>query len=119
MARAPLPNSLPGEFFVIQYDREMERFLLILDDVSETQPQPSSYPLDNDLQKAIRFFKQRGLKEIGCRAIDLAKEFGMAQAILKTGVVIPDPLRKRPKVRDVFAVFEEKMSTPHLPTLSG
>ena len=86
MARAPWPASLPGEFFVLVYDRDAERFRLYVDDA-----EVSSYDLGNDIQTIMRYFRQMEqihgpdshYIDLTNRAIDIAKEFGTAQAIFK------------------------------------
>jgi hypothetical protein len=79
----PLPLELPGEFFVLQYDRLYERFVLIVDDEDR-----SSYNLHGDIPAIMGYFKRWGLEEVGNRAIDTAREFGAAQAIPSDGRVI-------------------------------
>ena len=74
--RAPLPKVLPGDFFVLAWDRDREVFTLVVDDADE-----SDYNLGGDIQKVMRHFDSWKLKEIGYRAIDAAHEWGMVQVI--------------------------------------
>ena len=74
--QAALPKRLPGDFFVLGYDRDRDTYILVTDDEDE-----SSYNLGHDIQKVMRQFEQWGLKEIGNRAIDAAREFRLVQAI--------------------------------------
>jgi hypothetical protein len=82
------PGRLPGEFFVIDYDRDTECFTLIVDDIVDGSL-PSSYNLGDDIPIAMRYFRLAGIPVIGNHAIDVAREFGAAQAILGDGRVIP------------------------------
>ncbi len=74
--KAPLPASLPGDFFLVEYDRTRGRYILHLDNEDE-----ESYDLGSDIQAMMRQFERWGLYSIGCEAIDRAREFGLAQAI--------------------------------------
>jgi hypothetical protein len=89
-AKAPLPPSLPGEFFVVLYDRDAETYTIVVDD--ETN---SSYNLGVGVEPAMRYFRfldrimhttpnppQADLVVTGYRAIDIAREFGAAAASL-------------------------------------
>ena len=82
--RPPLPRKLPGEFFVLEWDKFRGRFLLYVDDEER-----SSYDMGGNIQIIMRQFRQLWeLDIIADRAIDTAKEFGKAQAILHDGRVI-------------------------------
>lgn len=74
--RAPLPKALPGEFFVLAYDRDRSTFILAVDDADH-----SNYNLGGDVTTLMRHFRTWGLSDIGTRAIDAAREFGAVQAI--------------------------------------
>ncbi len=81
--RPPLPRTLPGEFFVIEWEKYRGRFVLHVDDEER-----SSYDLGANIQAIMRQFELWGHAKTGTRAIDVAKEFGAAQAILSDGRVI-------------------------------
>lgn len=74
--KAPLPESLPGDFFLMEYDRSRGRYILHLDNDDE-----ESFDLGSDVQEMMRQFERWGRYSIGCEAIDRAREFGLAQAI--------------------------------------
>jgi hypothetical protein len=74
--KAPLPESLPGEYFLMEYDRSRGRYILHLDNDDE-----ESFDLGSDVQEMMRQFERWNLYSIGCEAIDRAREFGVAQAI--------------------------------------
>ena len=82
----PLPESLPGSFFVLGYDRDRDVYILVLDDEDE-----SSFNLGSDVPVVMRRFEQWGLKDIGNRAIDAAREFRLVQVIPHEGRVIRIP----------------------------
>jgi hypothetical protein len=73
---APLPERLPGAFFLLEYDRTTQRYTLRVDDDDAT-----SYNLGSDIQAIMLRFRLWGHKDLGDRALDLAREFGAAQAI--------------------------------------
>jgi len=81
--RAKLPDKLPGRFFVLTYYRSTGQFSIFLDDRDHT-----SYRLGADLPTVQMRFAVWGLRQIGNEAIDRAKEFGSAQAILRDGRII-------------------------------
>jgi len=76
MPQAPWPEAFPGEFFVLSYDRDREVYLLVVDDEDG-----SSYNLGSGVPAIMQLMEQWGIKEVGYRAIDAAREFGMVQAI--------------------------------------
>ena len=76
MARAPLPDELPGTFFVLEWDRARECFILHIDDEDG-----SSYNLGNVIETVMMRFRIWGLPRIGNRAIDAAREFGVVQVL--------------------------------------
>lgn len=100
MAQAPLPEKLPGEFFVLEWVRDRGVFILHVDDEDR-----STYRLSSRISPAMRQFKLWGLEDIGNQAIDLAVEFGVAQAVLTDGRVFP--VFERGTERDVSVNFEE------------
>jgi hypothetical protein len=74
--KAPLPKELPGDFFLLEWNRDLQSFIIHLDD-----DDASSHNLGGNIQAVMMRFKLWGLKAIGNSAIDIAKEFGAAQAI--------------------------------------
>lgn len=77
MAKAPLPDIFPGEFFVLRWDRDRETFVVELDDEAH-----SSYDLGPEPLVVAELFRRRGLtKQLREQTVDLAREFGMAQCI--------------------------------------
>ena len=83
-AKAPLPLSLPGEFCVLMYDRDLARFQLVVDDV-----ETSSHDLGPNIPEVMRIMHRYAGEDVGNRVIDIAKEFGMAQYIFLDQRVIP------------------------------
>ena len=81
--RPPFPKELPGKFAVISYDRDLERFMLYVDDERK-----SSYDLGRNVQVIMARFEQWGHRRVLCETLDLAREFGTAQAIFKDGRTI-------------------------------
>ena len=83
MAEAPLPETLPGGFFVLEWDRDRHVFIL------HTQDEDfSSFNLGGDIQRVRFRFKMWKRKELGDRAIDVAHEFGACKASLEDGRVV-------------------------------
>lgn len=76
MSKAPLPEQLPGDFFVLVWDRDREVFILHVDDADR-----SSYMLGGEVPKLMLQFRLWGYADIGNRSIDMAKEFGAVQTI--------------------------------------
>lgn len=73
----PLPENFPGAFFVLEWDREGESYVLTLDDDDH-----SSYDLGDDVESVVRVFTSRGYPAIPVeRFIDEAREFGASQYI--------------------------------------
>lgn len=107
MALAPLPNQLPGDFFVVMYDRTTKGYTLVVDDATR-----SSYKLGVDLQATMRYFKRIGLYDLGCQALDVAREFETVQAVIADGRVMPvkPDLPKQP-------LPAKKPTVPFLPNL--
>ena len=88
------PLQLPGEYFVIVWDRELVRYELQTDD-AET----STYNLGGDTPKILAWLRRIDMLKIGSQALDQAREFGAAQAIPAQGRVVnlkekPDTTRK-------------------------
>jgi len=80
----PLPESLPGDFFVLVYDRLMETYVLLIDDKDG-----SSYDLGDDIQQMMWQFRRWGHPKLGDSCIDLARTFGSVQGVFKDGRTIP------------------------------
>lgn len=76
MARAPVPRTPPGSFFLVAFDRESGAYTLVVDD--ETH---SSYNLGDDVAAVMAYFRHTAAPELGYRAVDLAREFGAAQVV--------------------------------------
>lgn len=83
MGKVPLPKTLEQPFFVLEYDRQLKRYKLTVEGAHELE----SYNLGEDVQQVMLNFRLWGLEEIGNRAIDMAKEFGIVQAIPREGRV--------------------------------
>lgn len=112
--RAPVPEQMPGEFFVLEYDREGEGFTLHVDDEDH-----STYDLGNDIAELQVLFRTRRTqdgaplqpRQIG-QMIDIARELGMAQYIPQQGELVADRvlsivLRSAPKGLDFNEQDEE------------
>lgn len=78
------PQTLPGTFFVLEFNKFRDCFILTVDD-----EQQSSYKLGNDIQVVMAFFARWGIAEFGNRCIDIAKEFGSVQGIPSQDRTIP------------------------------
>lgn len=74
---APIPDAFPGEFFVLRWDRDVERFFLELD-----EPGAASYDLGSDPLHVTRLLGLRGYeRRTRDDAVDRAREFGACQCI--------------------------------------
>jgi len=81
--RAPVPKLLPGEFFVLEYLRELETFSLHVDDEDY-----STYDLGNDTAELQVLFRTLRIEATGeilqpkqiDRMIDISRELGMAHS---------------------------------------
>ena len=70
MGKVPLPDSLPGDFFVVQYEEDMEQYKLFLDD-----GRGSSFLVGN-VQDAMTVLSVWGVDRLlAGRALDYAREF--------------------------------------------
>lgn len=109
----PLPETLPGTFYVLEWNRDLEIFILHVDDESH-----SSYKLGNDIQIVMMRFKVWGLQELGKQTIDLAKEFGMAQGIFSgnRALAIFERVNDKKRPEPVFN-SEGSSYAGYLPTL--
>lgn len=108
----PFPDELPGEFCVIEYQRDYERYVLIVDNESM-----SSYDLGNDIEFVLTQFKRWGRKPLLSKTLDLAREFGAAQAIFSDGRTIA--LFDRNDRRGNVVIRDDAMQqgTTYLPAL--
>lgn len=98
MPKAPLPSILPGAFFLLRWRRDIETFVVELDD--ETH---SSYDLGPEPVRVAEELRRRGLpKQFREQAVDLAREFGAAQCIPSQERVLALIPRRVP-TPDVFA----------------
>jgi len=95
-----LPPTLPGDFFLLEWDRDRGVFIIHVDDEDH-----STYRLASKVSDAMLRFRMWGIADIGNRAIDIAAEFGVAQAMLKDGRVFAEMERGTP--RRVLVKFEE------------
>lgn len=84
--RAPIPEKLPGTFFVLEYDREDKNYTLHVDDEAR-----SSFDLGSDVDDIRAHFTSRGLPlERVNDFIDRAREFGTCQYIPCAGTHVED-----------------------------
>jgi hypothetical protein len=81
-ARVRPPLSIPGRFFVVQYDRDLDTYEIHLDDADL-----SHYVLGSNLQEIRTWFRACGHDKLGDEALDRAREFGACQATIETGFV--------------------------------
>jgi len=100
VAKAPLPEKLPGEFFVLEWNRLRETFVIHVEDA-----QLSSYDLGGVIEKVMLRFELWGHKEIGMQAIDIARSFGAAKCLVPLQRVVP--LFDRADARSKAVRFEE------------
>lgn len=74
---APVPDKFPGEFFVVEFDREDRSYVLHLDDEGK-----STFYLGDDIDRVCAIFTSR---EFDARKVadmvDRAREFGACQYI--------------------------------------
>lgn len=98
MPKAPLPRILPGEFFLLRWQRDIETFIVELDDESH-----NSYDLGPEPLVVVDQLRMRGFeKQFREQAVDIAREFGAAQCIPAQQRVLPIIPRSAP-APDVFA----------------
>lgn len=73
----PIPAQLPGDFFVVEFERDSRDYVLHVDD-----DERSTYVLGPDPTVASRVFTARGYRESSVHdLIDRAREFGACQYI--------------------------------------
>jgi len=91
--QAPVPEILPGDFLVLEYERGSEAFLLHVDDEDR-----STYDLGDEVAELQVLFRTRTNAVTGGplqpemidRMIDIARELGMAQYIPTKGELVED-----------------------------
>lgn len=74
---------MPGEFFVMEWSRSTATYILHVDD-----EKGSSYSLGSDYTTSRQLFRLWRIEDVGARAFDMAREFGLAQAIPEQDRVI-------------------------------
>lgn len=98
MPKAILPSIFPGDFFLLRWRRDVETFVVELDDATH-----SSYDLGTDPLGVVEELRRRGFeKQFREQAVDMAREFGAAQCIPAQQRVLPIIPRRAP-APDVFA----------------
>ena len=114
--QAPLPTVLPGKFFVLAYERDRDTYVLVVDDADA-----SNYNMGSDVPTLMRHFRTWGLPDIGNRAIDAAREFGVVQVIPAEDRVIRVPVPVDPEADSVatrlraLEAQEQERGYVHLP----
>jgi hypothetical protein len=91
--QAPVPEVLPGAFFVLEFSRVADAFFLHVDDDDR-----STYDLGDEVAQLQILFRTRTnavnggplQPELIDRTIDIARELGMAQYIPTPGVLVED-----------------------------
>ena len=88
-----MPEVLPGDFFVLEFSRLTDTFLLHVDDEDR-----STYDLGDEIAALQMLFRTRTnavnggplQPELIDRTIDIARELGMAQYIPTLGELVED-----------------------------
>ncbi len=101
--KAKLPYELPGRFFIIVYRRYAASYTIHMD-----APDNPSYDLGSNMDEIVRRFRMWKQEELGCRAVDMAREFGKSQAIIKSARVLSLHRHAAVKQPDVFDKPERK-----------
>lgn len=84
--RAPIPEQLPGQFFVVEFDREDQRYVLHVDDEGK-----STFDLGDNIDVVRAQFIGRGYpRERVNDLLDRAREFGLCQYIPRDGEHVED-----------------------------
>lgn len=77
VGRVPIPDVLPGQFFVLEFDREDASYTLHLDDAEHT-----TFSLGDDVEQIRQVFTSRGYPADRVNElIDRAREFRLCQYI--------------------------------------
>lgn len=109
MPKAPLPSVFPGDFFLLRWRRDVETFVVELDDGPH-----SSYDLGADPPGVVEELRRRGFdQQFREQAVDMAREFGAAQCIPAQRRVLPI-IPRRAVVPDVFAQEGQSDASPYL-----
>ena len=108
MPQAPLPKTLPGEFFVLECSPDTGQFIIHVDDGDGT-----SYRLGDDIPRVQLQFRLWGVNQrFSDRCIDAAKEFRSAQCIPSQDRVIN--LIERHPTRPLVFNEQEKSHAAYL-----
>lgn len=84
--RAPIPDKLPGQFFLVEFDREEREYVLHIDDEAR-----STYALGDDVDQVRAQFISRGYPADRVNdLVDRAREFGACQYIPRDGDHVED-----------------------------
>lgn len=75
--RPPIPKTLPGQYFVVEYSRDDDTYRIILDDEDH-----SNYPLPVQEQARQSLFDRWGIGELCDSCFGRAKDFGAAQCLI-------------------------------------
>ena len=90
--KVPIPDELPGRFFVLEFDRENRSYVLTIDDAER-----STFDLGSDVQQVRRVFRLRHFPVDRTDVlIDYAREFGAAQYIPRPGKHVQDEVIQLP-----------------------
>lgn len=77
VGRVPIPDVLPGRFFVLEFERPDRTYVLTVDDTDRT-----SYALGDDIERIRALFTSRGHPAPRVNdLIDRAREFGACQYV--------------------------------------
>lgn len=101
MPKVAPPNPLPGRFCLLAYDRATEEYTLVVDDGAR-----SSYNLGSSVPAVMWYFKTVGKPLMGNRVIDTAREFGVAQGVLRDDRVFR--VRGEPQRGDQRDLFQDE-----------
>jgi len=71
--KPPVPTRLPGEFALVEWNPDRERYYVTLDD-----PDHSSYDIGSEFYRIKRLFFAWGLEPVWERVIDTAREYRRA-----------------------------------------
>jgi hypothetical protein len=105
--RAPIPEKLPGQFFVVEFDREDRSYVLHVDDEGR-----STFQLGDAVEQIRALFVARGYPaRIVDDMIDRAREFGACQYIPSPHEHVADRLVQLPPreaKREPLRLFEDQ-----------
>lgn len=104
--RVPIPQELPGQFFVVEFDREDRSYVLHLDDEGR-----STFHLGEDVEQIRPVFTARGYPaRMVDDMLDRAREFGACQYIPSGHEHLADRLIQLPprnSATPALRLFEE------------